>query len=54
MNKSKISKEIIDNIIADICDRGGLQNAWEEIDDDVQNDIKQEWEVIILNALDNK
>jgi len=39
--------EAVDAIILDLTDRRGLRQAWEEIDDDIQYEIKNKWRDII-------
>jgi hypothetical protein len=34
---------IVESILMDFTDRRGLRQAWEGIDDDIQEEIKQEW-----------
>ena len=36
-----------DVIIADLTSRGGLRQAWEEIDEEIQKEIRDEWDIII-------
>jgi len=40
--------EIVDAIIFDISDRRGLKHKWDQIDDDVQNEIKEAWKQILF------
>ena len=47
MNKEK-AEAIVKNIIADIEDRRGLGNEWEMIDEEIQDEIKDQWIGIIL------
>lgn len=35
--------EAVDAIIADLSDRRGLRQAWESIDEDVRDEIRDEW-----------
>jgi hypothetical protein len=35
------------DIIEDLSDRGGLQNEWENIDGDIQDEIIEKWKNII-------
>lgn len=37
----------VDDIIKDLCDRSGLQNEWEGIDEEVRGEIRQAWLCII-------
>lgn len=41
--------KIIDLIISDIEDRKGIGNEWEEIDDDIKEEIRNEWIDIVKN-----
>jgi hypothetical protein len=45
MNKYDVDlvNEAIDNLIKDINDRRGLRQEWEQIDDDIVAEIRQEW-----------
>ncbi len=40
-------KNIVNDIIEDICDRKGLGNEWENIDEDIQEEIKEKWFKIV-------
>lgn len=51
MNKKE---KIVNMIISDICDRNGLQNIWEDIDDDVRQEIRRTWEKGVQKILDEK
>jgi len=44
----KIAAKIVNKIIADLTDRSGLQNEWEGIDADIQDEIKQTWINIVV------
>ena len=49
MSQAKI---IIEKIVADIEGRKGISNEWEEIDDGIKQEIKDEWlEIIMMNGL---
>lgn len=50
------SKEnrIVDSIIMDIEARCGLGNEWDQISENVQDDIKEEWADIILEELNKE
>lgn len=39
-----------DAIIEDICDRRGLRQEWEDIDEEVQAEIRALWEQIVSDA----
>lgn len=43
MAKPSLATQIVDAIIQDISDRKGLGNEWEAIDEDIQQEIKDEW-----------
>lgn len=47
-------KNIIDEIIEDIQDRKGLDNEWENIDKNIQEEIKEEWFKIINKKLNQE
>lgn len=48
---ASLSKTIVDRIIDDLNDRHALQETWENIDDDIQDEIRQEWEIIVEDTL---
>lgn len=51
---SKVSKEARDavrKIVADLSDRRGLRQEWEQIDRDIQKEIRSMWEQIIHEAI---
>jgi hypothetical protein len=39
--------QIVEDIISDLSDRRGFNNVWYEIDEDIQNEIKEKWFTII-------
>lgn len=41
-------------IETDICDRAGLGNGWDEIDDDIRQEIREEWQQIIQKELNRE
>ena len=41
------NENILFRILDDITDRSGLQNAWDGIDEDIQNEILETWLDII-------
>jgi len=44
---------IIENkIIVDLTDRRGLRQEWEQIDGDIQGEMKQTWINIIYNEIE--
>lgn len=46
-------KKTVDDIVADLTDRRGLRQEWEEIDPEIQEDIKQAWMEIISANVEN-
>ncbi len=42
---------IVDGIIRDLSDRRGLRHEWEQIDDDIKNEIRDEWLSIVSIVL---
>ena len=43
---------IVKAIVADICNRGGLGDEWEQIDATIQLEIMQVWREIIQMVID--
>ena len=43
------AEKIVDGIIADFTDRRGLRQEWENIDESIQNEIRDEWIAITLS-----
>lgn len=39
--------EAVVKILADLTDRKGLRQAWDSIDDDIQDEIKEQWADIL-------
>lgn len=46
-----MARLIVDDIVEDLTDRKGLGNEWEEIDEDIQQEIKDNWKNIILHYI---
>lgn len=44
-------EEVVDKIVEDMVTRHGLQNVWEQIDDDIQSEIKAKWRSIVAENL---
>ena len=38
-------------IIEDLSDRCGLGDEWDQIDDDIKDEIKEKWKDIVLDVL---
>jgi len=45
-----MEKEIVNEIIDALCDRGGFDGWWGNIDEDIQNEIKEE----LVNIIKSK
>jgi hypothetical protein len=45
------SLSAVENIVEDLSDRRGLRQGWEQIDDEIQSEIKQVWAGIIADAI---
>lgn len=43
--------KVVDDIISDMTSRRGLRHAWDDIDEDVQAEIRETWIAIVANAL---
>ncbi len=39
----ELAEQIVYRLILDITDRRGLSNEWGNIDEDIQEEIKEEW-----------
>ena len=46
-----VEEKIVFSILQDFTDRGGLSNEWEQIDDDIQEEIIETWLEIVKNNL---
>ena len=40
-------RKAVDEIIDDLKGRGGLCHVWDQIDEDIQEEIKEEWAEIL-------
>lgn len=47
----KTPLEIAQEILEDLTDRRGLRQAWEEIDDDIRDEILTRWVSIISEGI---
>lgn len=45
----KTAEKIVDKIIEDLTDRRGLRQEYEQIDDDIQKEIKDTWINIVID-----
>ena len=46
----ELATKIIDKIIEDLSYRKGLDNEWDQCDEDIQNEIKETWIDIIMRT----
>lgn len=44
----RIAGNMVDGIILDLTSRSGLENEWENIDEDIQDEIRSKWIDIIV------
>jgi len=51
MFPAEIAKNCVDEIIADLSNRSGLRQAWDNMDMDIQEEIKKEWTDIISDII---
>jgi hypothetical protein len=54
MLKEATAIKIVTEIIDDLCDRSGLQNEWDGIDEDIQSEIRETWIKIIMDNGDRQ
>ena len=45
------ARAVVDKLIGDLTDRGGLSQEWEQIDEDIQQEIREEWAKIIFEGM---
>jgi len=45
-----MANKVVDAILFDLTDRRGIKNAWHDIDDDIQEEIKAKWAAIIAKS----
>lgn len=54
MNKlaiQDVARSIVMNIVSDLSDRRGLGQEWDQIDDDIREDIENIWRTIVDEAI---
>jgi hypothetical protein len=49
-----LAEEIRDAILDDVTDRRGWRQAWDEFDDDIQQEIKDIWLIVINEVLEER
>ena len=47
----KTAEMVVDAIVTDFTDRRGLRQEWEQIDEEIQNEIKGEWMRLVREIL---
>ena len=48
---STLSRKMVNKILEDLTDRRGLRQAWDEIDEEIQEEIRTSWTIIIDNVI---
>lgn len=51
-NAQQVARWITDGIVSDISDRRGLSDEWDQIDDDVKEDIIESWTQMIVTHIE--
>lgn len=46
------AEEIVDGIIADLTDRRGLRQEWDECDDGIKAEIRAKWALIARRVIE--
>lgn len=52
--RTTLAEEIRDAILDDVTDRRGWRQEWDEFDDDVQEEIKDVWLIVINEILEER
>lgn len=47
----RVAREVREKIVADIRDRRGLRQAWDDIDEDVQQEIESTHDAIVAGVI---
>lgn len=50
---SRLAENIVVEILDDMCSRGGGDEWWGGIEEDIQVEIRREWEEIVDNVIKN-
>lgn len=51
MSPREKAKKIVDLILEDMTDRRGFRQAWDEVDEDIRDEIKSEWRTIAFEII---
>jgi len=46
----KTAEWIVDALIADLSDRGGIGSEWWQIDSDIRDEIRETWISIVMQS----
>jgi len=46
--KNNTAFNVVDEIIADLSDRGGLGDAWGECDFEIREEIRERWAALVI------
>ena len=49
--EEELARKIVDEIVDDLSDRSGLGNKWDQIDEDVKNEIIDTWADIVFRRI---
>jgi hypothetical protein len=49
-----LAEEIRDAILDDVTDRKGWRHAWDDFDEDIQEEIKDVWLIVINEVLEER
>ena len=44
----EVAEQVVDAILGDLRGRSGLDGAWDSIDGDTQDEIREEWKKLVL------
>lgn len=49
--QAELSRTIVEEIIRDLIDRGGVAGVWEDADSEIQDEIRDAWIAIVRSHL---
>lgn len=50
----RTASNIVDAIVEDLSDRNGIKQAWYDIDEEIQDEIRQTWKEIVIKHISEK
>lgn len=50
-NEEQTAGIIVDEVLGELLSRGGLDNAWDDIDEDIQTEIRATLRGVVLSVL---